>query len=104
MEYLPYILIAGFATILTRFLPYWMFKKRTKNQTLLYLQKTISLIIMVVLLIYALRNMDFSTYSLGSAAIFCLILVFILQIWKKNSLLSIVLPTIIYMLLVRMLS
>lgn len=104
MEYLPYILIAGFATILTRFLPYWMFKKRTQNQTLLYLQKTISLIIMVVLLIYALRNMDFSTYSLGSAVIFCLILVFILQIWKKNSLLSIVLPTIIYMLLVRMLS
>ncbi|ALV64954.1 branched-chain amino acid transporter permease [Campylobacter fetus] len=101
MEYLPYILVAGFATVLTRFLPYWLFKKRSDNKTLLHLQRTTTLIIMIVLLFYALRSMDFSTLNLGFSAVFCLFLVFALQIWKKNSLISITVPTIIYMIIIR---
>ncbi len=97
MEYLPYIVAASVATALTRFLPYWIFKKRTNSPTLAYLQKTSGLLIMVVLTFYALRGMDFSGVAHGAAAVACLALAFVLQAWRKNFLLSIAVPTITYM-------
>lgn len=104
MEFVFYILAASIATILTRFLPYWLFKKKTQNHHLVYLQKTSGLVIMAILTIYAMKTINFSDFKFGFIAIFCLILVFALQIWRKNFLLSIVLPTLIYMALIRIIS
>lgn len=104
MEFIFYILLASIATILTRFLPYWFFKKKTQNSNLVYLQKTSGLLIMAILTIYAMKTMNFSNLAFSLSAIFCLILVFILQIWRKNFLLSIVVPTLIYMVSIRIIS
>lgn len=100
MEYLPYIVIAGFATFLTRFLPYLIFNKHASNNILLYLQRTSSLLIMIILTFYALASMNFSNFTFGFSAIFSLILALILQIFIKNTLISIIIPTIIYMILI----
>lgn len=40
MEALLYVLVASVATILTRFLPFFIFKKSSKSQVLAHLQKT----------------------------------------------------------------
>ena len=100
-EYLPYVIAASFATILTRFLPYWIFKRKSENRTLAHLQKHSGLIIMAILTIYLLKAINFTPNLNGIFMIICLILTFLLhKIWH-NFLLSITVPTILYMILVR---
>ncbi|MBR6026215.1 MAG: AzlD domain-containing protein [Neisseriaceae bacterium] len=95
---------ASIATILTRFLPYWIFKKQTNNITLLFLQKNTGLMIMLVLTIYALYSMGFSISERGIILSFCLIVTAILHLWKKNFLLSISIPTILCIILFKIFS
>ena len=106
MEILPYIFLASLATILTRFLPLFLFKKKTASPNLAYLQKNSGLLIMVVLTIYALKTMlpsfsggrAFSADVLQTAMLlFCLIMAFVVHAKFRNSLVTIALPTLIYM-------
>lgn len=97
MELLAYTIVAGMATALTRFLAYFVFKKNTHNENLLYLQKNSGIVIMAILLVYAINSLGVSGAGLGMA-IFCTILAIGLQIWRRNFLLSIALSTILYML------
>ena len=53
MEYLPYILAGCVATLLCRFLPYFLFKKRSNSKMLKYLESRSTLVIMIILMIYA---------------------------------------------------
>lgn len=101
MEYLPYILAASIATILTRFLPFWLFKKAHQSPILSHLQRTSTLLIMVVLLIFAFSGLDFSDTSRIIYAITALFSVIILELFTKNALLSIALPTIMYIVLLK---
>ena len=112
MEILPYIFLASLATILTRFLPLFLFKKKTASPNLAYLQKNSGLLIMVVLMIYALKTMlpsfsgerTFSADVLQTAAlILCLIMAFVVHAKFRNSLVTIALPTLIYMAVLRFL-
>lgn len=96
MEALPYILAASMATILTRFLPFFIFKKRSASPLLAHLQKNSALFIMVVLVIYAIKSLNVSGFSL-IFALFCTVFVLILQIWRGNFMLSIVAGTLLYM-------
>lgn len=99
MTYILYLLVAGFATILTRFLPYFLLKEKSDLPLLLYLQKTSGLLIMVVLCVYAFNTLEFRGFTSISLAFICLILGLLLQIWRRNSLLSIAIPTILYIVL-----
>lgn len=102
-EYFPYLIVAGFATMLTRFLPYWIFKRKSENRTLAHLQRHSGLIIMAILTIYGLKSIGFNLNLNGTIMAFCLALTFILhKIWH-NFLLSITIPTILYMILLRIL-
>lgn len=99
--YLPYIIAASVATILTRFLPYWLFNKKTNSHSLTYLQKYSGLMIMAILIIYSLKAIGFMPNRNGLLMIVCLLLTFILHQLKHNFLLSITLPTVLYMVLIR---
>ena len=104
MEILPYIFLASLATILTRFLPLLLFKKKTASPSLSYLQKNSGLLIMVVLTIYALKTRAFSMDVLQTAMLlFCLIMAFVVHAKFRNSLVTIALPTLIYMAALRFL-
>ena len=99
--YLPYIIAASVATILTRFLPYWLFKKKSNSHSLAYLQKYSGLMIMAILIIYSLKSIGFMPNRNSLLMIICLLLTFVLHKLKHNFLLSISLPTILYMALLR---
>lgn len=107
-DYLPYIVAASVATILTRFLPFWLFKEKTTSATLAFLQRNCGLLIMVVLTIYAIKTMlpaEFSSTKsllLVGALFLCLAVSFAVHARFRNSLLSIALPTITYMVLIRL--
>lgn len=101
LDIIFYIIAASIATMITRFLPYILLKKRSDNKTLIFLQKNMGLFIIIILLIYALKSTNLLKFPYGFNEIFSLILALLLQIKTKNALLSIVLPTIVYMLLIK---
>ena len=71
-------------TILTRFLPFIVFRKNTPRY-ITYLGKVLPPAIIGMLVIYCLKDV-----SMG------------LQVWKRNSLISILTGTVVYMVMVQM--
>ncbi|MDA3046057.1 AzlD domain-containing protein [Campylobacter sp. VBCF_06 NA8] len=110
MEIFAYIAMASIATVLTRFLPFWLFKKKSKNPTLVYLQKNSGLVIMIVLMIYALKTMipkfsengeNTTFFATICGLVFCLALSFLAHAKFRNSLITIAVPTLLYTIFLR---
>ncbi len=57
--------------------------------------------IMAFLVIYCLKDMSFTSYPYGIPELLSVAVVSLLQIWKKNSLLSVLAGTTLYMILVQ---
>lgn len=97
-------IIIGIIAIMTgisRGLPYVVFGNRELPEIVNYLGNVLPASIMAILVIYCVRNTEFCTYPYGMAEIISLLLVVIIQIWKKSSFLSIVIGTVCYMILIR---
>ena len=96
------IVVAMIATMLTRFLPFVVFRKsKNSSEILLLFQKAMPLAIMVILVFYTLKGVDFSKLPFGLAEILAISLTIFLHLRFKNVLLSIILSTIFYMFLVQ---
>lgn len=100
---LLYCLIGGAATILCRFLPFLLFRGREIPGWLSYLGKVLPMAVMCILVMYGVRDISFS--SAGGFLPYCASLALIagLQVWKRNTALSVVLGTACYMILIRIL-
>lgn len=96
------ILIAVMAglTMLLRFLPFLLFSKNTPK-VVLYLGEVLPYSIIAMLIIYCLKDISFVQGSHGIPEIISVLFVAILHKWKHNTLLSILLGTVCYMLLVQ---
>ncbi len=90
------------ATLITRFLPFFLFPAgKEQPQFIRYLGKTLPYASMGLLVVYCLKNVEWTSSPFGlpeSAAVLC---VAGLQHWKHNVLLSIGGGTVIYMVLVQ---
>ncbi len=89
---------------LERAFPFILFSKKQPPKIIKFIEKYIPPMVMAALLIYCLKDMNFSTgavhfapYLVGVAA------TIILHLWKHNSLISIFSGTAIYMILIRIL-
>ncbi|MCI6988445.1 MAG: AzlD domain-containing protein [Campylobacter sp.] len=98
------LIIASIATFLTRSLPYFFLKKHSSHPILMFLQKNMGLLIMVILVFYALKPTKLTEFPFGLPEILSVIICIILQIYKKNALVSIAFSTAFYMILIRALS
>ena len=96
------ILVAVMAavTMLLRFLPFLLFRKRIP-QTIVYLGQVLPPAIMGMLVVYCLRDIRLTEAPFGAAEIVAGLIVVGLQAWKRNSLLSILTGTGVYMLLIQ---
>ena len=96
------LLIATVAlvTIAIRFLPFILFRKKTP-QIILYMGKVLPYAIMGMLVVYSLKSISFLDGSHGIPEILALLIVVLLHKWKHNTLLSILVGTVVYMLLVQ---
>ena len=96
------ILVATMATvtILLRFLPFLVFKGKTPKY-ISYLGEVLPSAIIGMLVIYCLRNTDIISAPHGLPELIAAAIVVGLQIWKRNSLVSILSGTIAYMLMVQ---
>lgn len=95
--------ISGAVTIASRELPFWLFRRREIPQFVLYLGETLPMAIMVILVLYCIKDTSFACVSEYLPQLISLTLVFLLHIWKRNTTLSILLGTLCYMVLIRIL-
>ncbi|MBC3803031.1 branched-chain amino acid transporter AzlD [Acetobacterium fimetarium] len=96
------LIVVSLMTGLTRAIPYLLFGgKKEIPETVVYLGNMLPASIMIILVVYCLRNIDFSAFPFGLAEFLSVALVIVVQYLKKNSLLSIILGTACYMLLIR---
>lgn len=104
MKIYPYImvLIIASVTIFLRVLPFLVFNgKRKTPGIIVYLGKVLPYAIMGMLVVYCLKNVTPLKYPYGLPEVISGGLVVLLHLWKKNTLLSVGLGTIMYMLLVQ---
>lgn len=98
------LLIAAVALITAalRFLPFLIFGQNKKTPPLItYLGQVLPYAIMGMLVVYCLKDITLSAAPFGiPEAVGCAIVV-LLHVWKRNTLLSIGVGTVCYMLLVQ---
>lgn len=102
MHELLLIAVIALITVLTRALPFLVFKD--KNSPMIeYLGDVLPYAIMAMLVVYCLKGVDFLTGYHGICEIIGVSSVILLHLFKKNTLLSIFGGTIVYMLCVQVL-
>lgn len=90
-------------TMLTRFLPFPILSGKKETPAVVsYLGKVLPYAVMAMLVVYCLRGLDFSTPGKYLPELLCTALVAGLHVWKRNTLLSIGVGTVAYMLLVQL--
>ena len=97
------VLVAVMAavTMLLRFLPFLVFKKRTPR-FISYLGQVLPPAMIGMLVVYCLKDVQVTKVPFGAQELIAGLLVVLLQAWKRNSLLSILAGTISYMLMVQL--
>ena len=106
MDKLHSVLIIAVTALVTmglRFLPFLVFGENRKTPPIIaYLGQVLPFAIMGMLVVYCLKDVDMTRAgSVLPAGISC-VLVGALHIWKRNTLLSIGVGTVCYMLLVQL--
>jgi branched-subunit amino acid transport protein AzlD len=98
------IAVVILGTVLTRFLPYLVFSEgREIPSSVRYLGVVLAPAVFGLLVVYCLRNVDFTGGTFGIPEIISIIVVILLYIWKKGMLIPMAGGTACYMILIRVL-
>lgn len=92
--------VMALVTVFLRFLPFLVFRKRTPKY-ISYLGRVLPPAIIGMLVIYCLKDMTPQASPFGIPELIATACVVGLQVWKRNSLISILTGTIIYMVLIQ---
>lgn len=96
------VLIIAAVTALLRFLPFLIFRDGKKTPEIItWFGKTLPFAIIGMLVVFCLKGVSFTSGSHGIPELVCVAITVLLHLWKKNTLLSISVATICYMLLVQ---
>ncbi len=97
------IAVTAAVTILLRFLPFIAFSKlKSTPKIITYLSKCLPFAIMAMLVVYCLKSVNPTAYPFGLPELIGVVTVVLLHILKRNTLLSIVGGTAVYMLLIQL--
>lgn len=94
------VAVMAVVTILLRFLPFLAIRKETPPY-ISYLGRVLPPAIIGMLVIYCLKDVNPVVSPFGIPELISSICVIVLQVWRRNSLVSILGGTIIYMVLVQ---
>ena len=98
------IAVIALVTAALRFLPFWIFGENRKTPPLIaYLGQVLPYAIMGMLVVYCLKGITFTASPFGIPELIGCAAVAGLHIWKRNTLLSIGLGTLSYMLMIQFL-
>ena len=97
------IAVISLVTMLLRFLPLWIFGNGQQTPAIIqYLGKVLPYAIMGMLVVFCLKGVTFISAPYGLPELIACGVVVGLHIWKRNTAVSIVGGTVVYMLLVQM--
>ncbi len=97
------ITVVALITAALRFLPFWVFGENRKTPPLItYLGQVLPYAIMGMLVVYCLKDVNLTATPFGIPELTGCAVVALLHLWKRNTLLSIGLGTLCYMLLVQL--
>ena len=96
------ILIMGLVTLATRLLPVLIFGRGEKvPDYILYLGKVVPFTAMGLLIVYCLKDVPVTESPHGLPELIALAVVSGSYLWKRNTILSVVIGTAVYMILVQ---
>ena len=95
------IAVAAILTYVTRIIPFLLFRTREPSPLIKYIELNMPLMIMVILVFYALKDVKWESYPYGLAEIIGVCVATLLHIKFKNALLSIFVATLTYMVLIQ---
>lgn len=95
------IAVCALVTAALRFIPFLIFGgKRKTPQFINYLGKVLPFAIMGMLVVFCLKSTSVTSFPYGIPELISVSVVAGLHIWKRNTLLSIIAGTVIYILLI----
>ena len=94
------IVVMSAVTVALRFLPFWVFRGAPPKY-ISYLGRVLPAAIMGMLVVYCLKDASFTAAPFALPELIAALCVVVTQVWKRNSLLSILLGTAVYMLLIQ---
>jgi len=96
------VAVMALVTAALRFLPFLLFRGRKTPKYIEYLGKVLPFAIMGMLVVYCLRSMNFSSAGAFLPELLACGAVVAIHVWKRNTLLSILSGTVLYMVLVQL--
>ncbi|MFI3201721.1 MAG: AzlD domain-containing protein [Eubacteriales bacterium] len=97
------VVVVALVTMFLRFLPFIVMSGKQKTPAVIsYLGIVLPFSIMGMLVVYCLKDIYIIEYPYGIPEIIAIGLVAGIHIWKRNTLLSILMGTVSYMVLVQM--
>lgn len=103
MQKMITIAICAFGTMLTRFLPFLIFREgKPTPKYIQYLGKALPAAIFGMLVVYCLKNVEILGGSHGLPELIAIIVTVALHLWKRQMLISIAGGTVCYMMLVQL--
>lgn len=95
------IAVISLVTIGLRFAPFFIFGTKETPKFILFLGKYLPYAIMGMLVVYCLKGVSFLTAPYGIPEFIAVLAVVLLHVWKRNTLISIGVGTVCYMVLVQ---
>ena len=96
-----YIAVIAAITAVLRFLPFAVFRKNVPA-SVAYLGNVLPCSVIGMLVVYCLRNTDVMSSSHAVPEVIGVICAVVLHKWKHNTLLTVLVSTAVYMLLIRL--
>ncbi len=96
------IAVVAIVTLLLRVLPFIIFGgKRKTPEIVTYLGKVLPYAIMAMLVVYCLKDISITSFPFGIPEVIASSVVVLLHLWKRNTLISVGVGTVIYMILIQ---
>lgn len=96
------MMVATIVTFGLRLFPYVMFRHHdVLPPRLQFIAQVLPKAIMTTLVIYCVKDVAWTQAPFGAAELISIVCVVVLHWWKQNTLLSIFVPTMIYMILIQ---
>lgn len=95
------VAVIALVTAALRFLPFILLQGRETPKFVAYLGKVLPFSIMGMLVVYCLRNLSFGALETFLPELLACAAVVGIHVWKRNTLLSILTGTVLYMVLVQ---
>ena len=94
------LITSGVVTFAIRLFPFLVLRNQTNlSSRMQFISAVLPKAIITILVVYCLKEISFVNAPFGIPELIAVAIVVLLQWWKENTLLSIFVPTVIYMVL-----